>query len=76
MTLTDVVRKALAVAGAGRLVFGTDSSFFPRGWVRGVFDAQAAALQECGISAGDARRIFGGNLAALNSVSTEPAAAR
>jgi predicted TIM-barrel fold metal-dependent hydrolase len=67
MTLADVFRKALAVAGAGRLVFGTDSSFFPRGWVRGVFDAQVAALQECGISPEDAAEIFGGNLRRLNS---------
>ena len=32
LTLTDVFRQALAVVGPDRLLFGTDSSFFPRGW--------------------------------------------
>lgn len=67
MTLAGVFQKALAIAGAERLLFGTDSSFFPRGWVRGVFDAQVAALQECGISAQDAAKIFGENLRRLNA---------
>ena len=32
LTLTDVFRTALDVVGPERLLFGTDSSFFPRGW--------------------------------------------
>ncbi len=32
LTLEAVFRQALAVAGPERLLFGTDSSFFPRGW--------------------------------------------
>jgi predicted TIM-barrel fold metal-dependent hydrolase len=32
-SLREVFRRALDVAGAKRLLFGTDSSFFPRGWV-------------------------------------------
>ena len=35
LTLEAVFRTAVAVAGARRLLFGTDSSFFPRGWQRG-----------------------------------------
>ena len=38
LTLENVFRQALAVAGPTRLLFGTDSSFFPRGWQRPVFD--------------------------------------
>ena len=34
LALSDVFRSALAAAGASRLLFGTDSSFFPRGWQR------------------------------------------
>ena len=34
LTLEAVFRQALAVAGPERLLFGTDSSFFPRGWQR------------------------------------------
>lgn len=65
MTLAAVFQKAIAIAGAGRLLFGTDSSFFPRGWVRDVFDAQITALQECSITHDQANLIFGGNLATL-----------
>ena len=32
LTLRTVFRHALDVAGPERLLFGTDSSFFPRGW--------------------------------------------
>ena len=65
MDLTAVFRQALDVYGAGRLLFGSDSSFFPRGWNAEVFEAQRAALEELGISAEDARAIFGGNLRRL-----------
>ena len=61
--LRQVFRRALDVAGAQRLLFGSDSSFFPRGWHAAVFAAQSQALHEIGISAGDARSIFGENLA-------------
>ena len=61
----DLFAQALNVLGAGRLLFGTDSSFFPRGWNRSVFEAQAAALQKLGITAEDAAKIFGGNLERL-----------
>jgi predicted TIM-barrel fold metal-dependent hydrolase len=64
-TLEDVFERALAVAGPRRLLFGTDSSFFPRGWHRAVFDTQVAALAKLGVGSDDARAIFGGNLARL-----------
>ena len=32
LDLKTVFRRALEVAGATRLLFGSDSSFFPRGW--------------------------------------------
>ena len=53
LTLTDVFRQALLVAGPTRLVFGTDSSFFPRGWNRPVWDAQHAAMKALGLSEQD-----------------------
>ena len=65
--LARVFRRALDVAGAGRLLFGTDSSFFPRGWQTAIFEAQAEALGQIGVSAADARRIFGANLEGLMS---------
>jgi predicted TIM-barrel fold metal-dependent hydrolase len=66
-SLEDVFRQALHVLGPDRLLFGSDSSFFPRGWNRAVFDAQAQALQAVGVTAEAAAKIFGGNLARLLS---------
>jgi len=62
LDLKTVFRRALDVAGAGRLIFGTDSSFFPRGWNREVFDRQCRVLQDLGIGNPDARLILGENL--------------
>jgi predicted TIM-barrel fold metal-dependent hydrolase len=61
LTLTAVIRQALAVAGPDRLLFGTDSSFFPRGWVADVHRQQSAALDELGVSAEVREKVFGGN---------------
>jgi predicted TIM-barrel fold metal-dependent hydrolase len=58
LTLADVFRQALAVAGPERLLFGTDSSFFPRGWNRAVYDAQAAALENTGVDRDVLRHIL------------------
>ena len=65
LTLVDVFRQALQVVGPKRLLFGSDSSFFPRGWVGKVFDDQVRALAELGADAETARAIFGGNLIRL-----------
>jgi hypothetical protein len=61
LTLEAVFRAALAVAGPSRLLFGTDSSFFPRGWQKPVFDAQKAAIATLGLTAEDEALIFSGN---------------
>jgi predicted TIM-barrel fold metal-dependent hydrolase len=60
--LRQVFRRALDVVGPSRLLFGTDSSFFPRGWHREIFEQQALALYELDVSAAHARAIFGQNL--------------
>ena len=60
LTLADVFRAALAVTGPGRILFGTDSSYFPRGWQRGVYEEQRAALDQAGVPAADQATIFGG----------------
>ena len=65
LSLTDVFRRALRVAGPRRLLFGSDSSWFPRGWVGKVFDDQVRALTELDADADTARAIFGGNLLRL-----------
>ena len=60
--LRTVFRRALDVVGPHRLLFGTDSSFFPRGWNQGVFEAQCKALYELGLDADSARLILHENL--------------
>jgi len=61
LTLEAVFRQALSVAGPERLLFGTDSSFFPRGWQHAIYDAQARALEAAGASEPDRTRVLGGN---------------
>ncbi|HLW76574.1 MAG TPA: amidohydrolase family protein, partial [Bryobacteraceae bacterium] len=62
LDLRQVFKRALDVVGSKRLLFGTDSSFFPRGWQAPIFEHQATALYELGVSHADAREIFGENL--------------
>jgi predicted TIM-barrel fold metal-dependent hydrolase len=69
--LTDVFRRTLDVFSVQRILFGTDSSFFPRGWNAQIFREQVEALDQLGMSATDAAAIFGGNLERLiGSLST------
>jgi predicted TIM-barrel fold metal-dependent hydrolase len=60
-TLEGVFRSALAVLGASRLLFGTDSSFFPRGWQTGIYEEQQRIVGALGVSVSDRAAIFGGN---------------
>ena len=60
-----VLRQAVEVMGADRLLFGSDSTFFPRGWRRDVFNQQIAAFVEAGLSDEQVTRILGANLAAM-----------
>lgn len=65
LELATVLRRALDVVGASRLLFGTDSSFFPRGWNHEVYERQSRTLSDLGISSTDARLILGENLQRL-----------
>ncbi len=64
-TLDAVFRAALAVTGPTRLLFGSDSSFFPRGWQRGIYEEQKGILDGLGVQANDIALIVGGNFARL-----------
>jgi predicted TIM-barrel fold metal-dependent hydrolase len=66
-TLTGVFKTAMSVLGPSRILFGTDSSFFPRGWQHGIYHTQKAAAAEAGISDNDQALIFGGNFDRLFS---------
>jgi predicted TIM-barrel fold metal-dependent hydrolase len=61
LTLRDVFARTLDCVGHHRLLFGTDSSFFPRGWHRAIFEVQRAALSDLGCEEEVQGAIFGGN---------------
>lgn len=63
-----VLRQAIKVIGADRLLFGTDSTFFPRGWRRDVFDEHLRVFQEAGLTAEEVGKVLGGNLERLLAV--------
>lgn len=58
LTLQDVFSRALTVVGANRLLFGTDSSFFPRGWNGTIFDQQMEVLKALAVPQLSMERIF------------------
>jgi predicted TIM-barrel fold metal-dependent hydrolase len=61
LTLPGVFMQALEVIGPERVLFGTDSSFFPRGWNRAVYDSQAAALNAAGVGQNARQLVLSGN---------------
>ena len=67
LDLRNVFRRALDVVGPQRLLFGTDSSFFPRGWNASIFETQSKALYEIGVNEEAARQILHDNLVRLFS---------
>jgi len=65
----DKVRKAVQTGGSHKVLFGTDSTFFPRGWRINVLEAQHGACKEL-VADGvltdeDVHRIFYGNILKL-----------
>jgi predicted TIM-barrel fold metal-dependent hydrolase len=67
LDLAAVFRRTLEVVSSKRLLFGTDSSFFPRGWHAQIFETQSKILADLGVTAEGATQIFGGNLERLLS---------
>jgi uncharacterized protein len=65
LTMRAVLEQALTVVGPERLIFGSDSSFFPRGWVGEVYETQTAALDAIGVSAAVKEQIFDRNFERL-----------
>ena len=65
LTLREVFARSLEVVGPQRLLFGTDSSFFPRGWQRSVYDRQIELLTDLGVKGDDRHAILHGNFERL-----------
>jgi len=65
LTLRGVFERSLQVYGPKRLLFGTDSTAFPRGWRADIFDEQTRVMKDLGLSRDDAAAVLGGNLSRL-----------
>ncbi len=61
VTLKTALATALDVVGSERLLFGTDSSFFPRGWQPKILQTQKAVLENLGVSREEQEAIFSRN---------------
>ena len=65
--LASAFRRSIDVLGLKRLLFGSDSSFFPRGWHSAILDQQAKVLYELGLDAEQASQILCSNLEQLHT---------
>ena len=68
LSLADVFERALAVFGPERILFGTDSSTFPRGWRVDLHSEQRKALAILHLPEADQSLIFSGNARRLLSL--------
>jgi predicted TIM-barrel fold metal-dependent hydrolase len=59
LTLVEVFQKTRAVFGMERILFGTDSGAFPRGWRRDLLEAQKAAMIGAGFSPAEMKKFWG-----------------
>jgi len=74
LTLDQVFRTTLELLGPDRLLFGTDSSFFPRGWTREIYDRQRAALGAAAATGAMREKVLGGNFDRLFPLTSAAAA--
>lgn len=65
LTLQDVFKRTLEMLGPERILFGTDSSYFPRGWRKDIFEQQRDILNALQVSPQNQALIFGGNIARI-----------
>ena len=65
LDLKTVFDKTLQVFGPRRILFGTDSNVFPRGWRQDIFQQQVEMLKALNLSQADAELLLGGNIARL-----------
>lgn len=74
LTLEDLYRKALDTIGPERIVFGSDSSLFPRGFSERYLLDQLRACYTLNVPDADVALIFGGNALRLLQLDDDAAA--
>jgi uncharacterized protein len=65
LTVRDLFKKYYETIGPERIIFGTDSSWFPRGFVKRYFEDQMRDCIELGMSQEDIENIFRNNIVRL-----------
>jgi len=65
LSLADIFRHTRDAIGAERILYGSDSGVFPRGYRADLLLAQIDAMIEAGYSAHEREDVLGGNLARL-----------
>lgn len=70
LTLEDLFRKAYETIGPERIIFGSDSSYFPRGFSARYLHDQLRICHQLNFSAEAIALIFGGNAARLLKMET------
>jgi predicted TIM-barrel fold metal-dependent hydrolase len=61
LTLEDLFRRFFETVGPERIIFGSDSSWFPRGFARRYLEDQLRACRRLGLPEAAVEQIFGGN---------------
>jgi predicted TIM-barrel fold metal-dependent hydrolase len=65
MELKLVFQRTLEAVGPERIIFGTDSSHFPRGFRREILEEQLGILSALRVSKEDAQQVMGKNICRL-----------
>ena len=65
LSLEDLFRRAYETVGPSKIVFGTDSSWFPRGFSHRYLEEQVRVCRSLGLKEQDLALVFGGNAARL-----------
>jgi predicted TIM-barrel fold metal-dependent hydrolase len=71
LSLHDLFRKFYETIGPERILFGTDSEWFPRGWAVRYFETQWQVCCEVGMNAPDLHKVFHDNAARLLHLETK-----
>jgi predicted TIM-barrel fold metal-dependent hydrolase len=66
--LEDLFAQTVEVYGIERILYGSDTAGFPRGYRKDIWTAQIRAMRDAGIQPADQELILGGNLSKLLEV--------